>query len=54
MFQEPAYQLFAFVFLFAVSSFSAAKDEDILFQDDFNRADAGWWRMIGSRMDRLR
>ena len=41
MFQERAYQLFAFIFLFAVSSFSAAKDGDILFKDDFNRADAG-------------
>jgi len=39
MFSERAYQVFAFVGTFAACSFSAAKEGDILFNDDFNRAD---------------
>tara|TARA_B110000438_G_scaffold238950_1_gene236996 strand:- start:149 stop:3379 length:3231 start_codon:yes stop_codon:yes gene_type:complete len=47
MFPQRSYQIIGFIGLFAACSFSAAKEGDILFMDDFNRADAevvgnGW------------
>ena len=47
MFSQRPYQILGFFGLFAACSFSAAKEGDILFMDDFNRADAeavgnGW------------